>query len=167
MLFRSRKEAYESGLQQFVLQDVGSAIQNADVFISNNHNSAAKNMELRWEIVRSVSLIMYPGLLLPTPIERCMQTAFAAKANSGCLSRQVGAVVTDAEYNILSVGWNDVPDCDISCARKNMLDIQKELDLPAYSKYELEDKGFRNRLGRIFEKNRGDDRQRQIGRAHV
>lgn len=155
-----RKEAYESGLQQFVLQDVGSAIQNADVFISNNHNSAAKNMELRWEIVRSVSLIMYPGLLLPTPIGRCMQTAFAAKANSGCLSRQVGAVVTDAEYNILSVGWNDVPDCDISCARKNMLDIQKELDLPAYSKYELEDKGFRNRLGRIFEKNRGDDRQR-------
>lgn len=155
-----RKEAYEKGLQQFVLQDVGAAIQNADVFISNNHNSAAKNMELRWEIVRSVSLIMYPGLLLPTPIERCMQTAFTAKANSGCLSRQVGAVVTDAEYNILSVGWNDVPDCDISCARKNLLDIQKELDMPAYSKYEIENKSFRRRLGQIFEKNKGDDRQR-------
>ena len=155
-----RKEAYESGLQQFVLQDVGSAIQNADVFISNNHNSTAKNMELRWEIVRSVSLIMYPGLLLPTPIERCMQTAFVAKANSGCLSRQVGAVVTDAEYNILSVGWNDVPDCDISCARKNLLDIQKELDIPAYSKYELENKNFRRRLGQIFDQNLGDDRQR-------
>ena len=155
-----RKEAYESGLQQFVLQDVGSAIQNADVFISNNHSSTAKNMELRWEIVRSVSLIMYPGLLLPTPIERCMQTAFAAKANSGCLSRQVGAVVTDAEYNILSVGWNDVPDCDISCARKNLLDIQKELDMPAYSKYELENKNFRRRLGQIFDQNQGDDRQR-------
>lgn len=155
-----RKEAYESGLQQFVLQDVGSAIQNADVFISNNHNSTAKNMELRWEIVRSVSLIMYPGLLLPTPIERCMQTAFVAKANSGCLSRQVGAVVTDAEYNILSVGWNDVPDCDISCARKNLLDIQKELDIPAYSKYELENKNFRRRLGQIFDQNLGNDRQR-------
>lgn len=154
-----RKEAYQNNIQQFVLQDVGTAIQNADVFISNNHTSQTKNMNLRWAIVRNVSLIMYPGLLQPTAIERCMQAAFVAKVNSGCLSRQVGAVVTDSEYNILSIGWNDVPDCDISCSRKNLMDIHKERDLAAYSKYEIEDKDFRRRIKSIFERNGGQNRK--------
>lgn len=154
-----RKEAYRKNIQQFVLQDVGTAIQNADVFISNNHIAQTKNMNLRWAIVRNVSLIMYPGLLQPTAIERCMQAAFVAKVNSGCLSRQVGAVVTDSEYNILSIGWNDVPDCDISCSRKNLMDIHKERDLAAYSKYEIEDKDFRRRIKCIFEQNGGQDRK--------
>lgn len=155
-----RKTAYKDNTQQFVLQDVGTAIQNADVFISNNHNSQTKNMSLRWAIIRNVSLIMYPGLLQPTAIERCMQAAFVAKVNSGCLSRQVGAVVTDSEYNILSIGWNDVPDCDISCARKNLMDIHQERDLAAYSKYEIEDKDFRRRIKHIFEKNGGANREK-------
>src|SRR5690606_13161455 len=37
-----------------------------------------------------------------------MYAAAMASANSACLSRQVGACVTDAQGNILSVGWNDV-----------------------------------------------------------
>lgn len=148
-----RKDAYESNLYQFVLQDVGTSIQNADVFISNNHNKETKNMDLRWELVRNVSLISFPGLVLPTPIERCMQIAFAAKANSGCLSRQVGAVVTDADYNILSIGWNDVPCGDISCIRKNLGDLHEELDLKAYTEYEINHKEFRTRIKTIYESN--------------
>lgn len=148
-----RRFAYQHNLQPFILQDVDAAIQNADIFISNNHEKATKNMNLRWEIVRNVSLIMYPGLLMPTPMERCMQIAFAAKVNSGCLSRQVGAVVTDSEYNILSIGWNDVPDCDISCSRKNFLDIYREQDLPAYSEYEIHNEDFRARIKKVFENN--------------
>lgn len=148
-----RKEAYAQKLYQFVLQDVGASIESADVFISNNHNAPTTNMDLRWEIVRNVCLIMYPGLLLPTPIERCMQIAFAAKANSGCLSRQVGAVVTDDKYNILSIGWNDVPCGDISCSRKNLADIHEEIDLQAYSDYEIENSEFRERLKKIVEIN--------------
>ena len=145
-----RKEAYEKKLYQFVLQDVGSCIQNADVFISNNHTDRTKNMDLRWEIVRNISLIMHPGLLLPTEIERCMQAAFAAKANSGCLSRQVGAIVTDSEYNILSIGWNDVPCGDISCSRKNLVDIYREQDLGAYTEYEITNEDFRERITNIY-----------------
>jgi deoxycytidylate deaminase len=82
-----------------------------------------------------------------------MQAAFTAKANSGCLSRQVGAVVTDSDYNILSIGWNDVPRCDISCSRKNFIDICKEEDLGAYTEYEIKNKDFRIRIDRIFKKN--------------
>lgn len=146
-----RKNAYENKLYQFVLQDVGASIENADVFISNNHRDKTKNLELRWEIVRNISLISHPGLLLPTPIERCMQAAFTAKANSGCLSRQVGAVVTDSEYNILSIGWNDVPCGDISCARKNLSDLVSEQDLGAYTDYEINSEDFRDRINNIYQ----------------
>lgn len=145
-----RKDAYKNKLYQFILQDVSASIQNADVFISNNHSGSTKNMDLRWELVRNISLISHPGLLLPTPIERCMQAAFTAKANSGCLSRQVGAVVTDSEYNILSIGWNDVPCGDTSCSRKNLADIYNEQDLSAYTKYEITNEEFRDRVKNIY-----------------
>ncbi|MBQ6274971.1 MAG: hypothetical protein IJK63_12205 [Oscillospiraceae bacterium] len=146
-----RKDAYRNKLYHFVLQDVDSSIQNADVYISNNHTEKTKNMDLRWELVRNISLISHPGLLLPTPIERCMQAAFTAKANSGCLSRQVGAVVTDPDYNILSIGWNDVPCGDVSCSRKNLIDIVSERDLQAYTNYEIFNKDFRERIKNIYE----------------
>ena len=143
--------AYESNQQHYYLQDVPSSIENADIFINNNliNESRLPNKTLTWAIVRNISLIMFPGLLLPTPEERCMQIAFSAKCNSGCLSRQVGAVVTDKNYNILSIGWNDVPCGDISCARKNLVDVCKLEDESAYSDYELHDKSFRERLTRF------------------
>lgn len=143
----TRKYAYENQLQQFYLQDVATSIENADAFISNNHTDYIdKNMELRWSIVRNICLIMFPGLIMPTPIERCMQIAFSAKCNSGCLSRQVGAVVTDKDFNILSIGWNDVPCGDISCSRKNLVDLCKLEDRKAYSNYELSNPEFRERI---------------------
>ena len=139
-------EAYENNLSQFYLQDVATSIENADVFISSNHEGNTKDSNLILEIVRNVSLIMFPGLLVPTPIERCMQIAYSAKGNSGCLSRQVGAVVTDKDYNILSVGWNDVPCGEVSCSRKNLIDLCRFEDRGAYSLYELESPEFRERL---------------------
>jgi deoxycytidylate deaminase len=38
-----------------------------------------------------------------------MYQAYSAGLNSGCMSRQVGAVVTNKEGHILGMGWNDVP----------------------------------------------------------
>ena len=150
-----RKEAYRTNQQQYYLQDVPASIEAADIFINNNYanSTEAPNQELVWALVRNISLIMFPGLLLPTPLERCMQIAFSAKCNSGCLSRQVGAVVADKDYNILSVGWNDVPCGDISCARKNFVDLCKKEDTQAYSDYELTDEKFRERLTRFDYKN--------------
>ncbi len=149
-----REYAYDNKLHQFYLQDVAASIENSDIFISNNYfNTISKNMDLRWSVVRNICLIMFPGLLLPTPIERCMQIAFAAKCNSGCLSRQVGAVVTDKEYNILSIGWNDVPCGDVSCSHKNLVDLCKWEDKDAYSMYELENTDFRERINKFNHQN--------------
>lgn len=122
-------------LHQIYLQDVESCIQSADIFLANNETTEETH-RLNLNIIRYISLMLHPGLVTPTEVERCMQIAYAAKVNSGCISRQVGAVVTDAQYNILSLGWNDVPCGQVSCNRRNIFDLARALDGLAYSNYE-------------------------------
>lgn len=126
---------YVSGLCSFYLQDVENCIKNADIFLTNNEQTEEKK-KLCQNIVRYLSLMMHPGLVPPTPVERCMQIAYTAKVNSGCISRQVGAVVTDSEYQILSLGWNDVPYGQTSCILRNLFDLNRGMDADAYSEYE-------------------------------
>ncbi len=128
---------YVSNLYAFYAQDVETCIQNSDIFLTNNEQDG-KNSLLRRNILKYVSLMLHPGLVPPTPIERCMQIAYTAKINSGCISRQVGAVVTDSKYQILSLSWNDVPCGQTSCVYRNMIDIYRQNDLPAYSNYEID-----------------------------
>ena len=127
---------YVSKLYPFYVQDVEMCIQNADIFLANNELSDEKKY-LCQSIVRYLSLMMHPGLVPPTPVERCMQIAYTAKVNSGCISRQVGAVVTDSEYRILSLGWNDVPYGQTPCVLRNIIDVSRGLDQNAYSEYEI------------------------------
>ena len=61
------------------------------------------------------SLIIRPGLITPSRDERCMSVAYVAKFNSGCISRQVGCAIVDAESAIQSVGWNDPPSEQLPC----------------------------------------------------
>lgn len=148
---RIRREFFQNNTCAFYTQDIDSCISNADVYLFNNATGVTdteNNRKLLESVVRYVSLVMYPCLVRPTPMERCMQIAFSAKVNSGCLSRQVGAVVTDAQYNILAIGWNDVPCGEVSCAYKNLYDIAASADRDAYSEYELHNKDFRDRLAR-------------------
>jgi len=146
-----RRIAYESKTAPFILQDVMTCIENADIFVTRNREEA--DYKCDYPLIRSlgriVTLILHPGLLTPTKLERCMQIAMTAKLNSGCLSRQVGAVVTDSDYNILSLGWNDAP-CGVeSCLRRNLFDLLRKHDNEAYSKYELNDPKFRAYLDKI------------------
>ena len=93
------KRIKEQGLEDvlpFILQNVSSCLESADIFINNPLDSNSR-VKIKQTLVRYISLMMYPGIVLPTNLERCMQTAYVAKANSGCISRQVGAVVTDRD----------------------------------------------------------------------
>lgn len=147
-----RREFFRDGTYVFYTQDMDGCVSNADVYLFNNakdETDAENNVKLLQAVVRNVSLVMYPGLVCPTPIERCMQIAFSAKVNSGCLSRQVGAVVTDSQFNILAIGWNDVPCGEVPCVYKNLDDISAHADQDAYSEYELHNPDFRGRLAKI------------------
>ena len=58
---------------------------------------------------RFLSIILGTDVITPTPDETAMYMAASAAANSACLSRQVGAAVTDENGDLLATGWNDVP----------------------------------------------------------
>lgn len=80
------------------------------------------------QVLKLVALIQQPGLVTPTYIERIMQSAYNAKLNSGCISRQVGAVVTDGHFSVKGIGWNDVPDGQTSCANRDLRDLVNSTD---------------------------------------
>jgi len=122
-------------IKNFAHQNVEECVQKADIHISSS-DSVGNFFDLKKKIVRYITLIMHPGIVLPTSVERCMQIAFSAKVNSGCASRQIGAVVTDSSFNLRSIGWNDPPECVESCVYRNLEYIASGNDSLAYSNYE-------------------------------
>lgn len=75
------------------------------------------------QVLKLIALIQQPGLITPTYPERTMQIAFNARFNSGCISRQVGAVVTDKNFSVKGIGWNDVPVGQIPCSMRDARDL--------------------------------------------
>lgn len=65
--------------------------------------------QLRTRVKRFLDLMLGTRIATPTIHERAMYAAFSAARNSACLSRQVGAALTNKNGSVVSVGWNDVP----------------------------------------------------------
>ncbi|WP_386069206.1 hypothetical protein ACFJIW_03850 [Tahibacter sp. UC22_41] len=61
------------------------------------------------KLKRFFGLVFRTAVLTPSHEETAMYAAASASRNSACLSRQVGAAVTSAGGELLSIGWNDVP----------------------------------------------------------
>jgi deoxycytidylate deaminase len=94
-------------------QTVKDTFPQSDYFI-NVHPKNKDDIKLK--VIRFFKLIFchdsdsnYVPVPTPTIQETAMYMAASASWNSACLSRQVGAVLTDANGEILSIGWNDVP----------------------------------------------------------
>jgi deoxycytidylate deaminase len=118
---------YQKGT--FSSPDVSNCIQKSDIHILNeNLPSKEYNGEdffsCEEQLMKFISLIQQPGIITPSRSERCMQIAYNAKLNSGCISRQVGAVVTDKNYSINSIGWNDVPSGQTPCNLRSVNDLK-------------------------------------------
>jgi dCMP deaminase len=129
----------------FVSQDIQACVDLADVHISNIGSGKGKDRSaLTSQIVRYLALMQHPGLVTPTPDERCMQIAYDAKLNSGCISRQVGAVVANPDGVIQAIGWNDVPRGQVPCLLRNAQGVaQGGRDDPmAYSRFETNNESF-------------------------
>lgn len=87
----------------FYHQNIQGCLEIADIHIYNPDIYNGKYYELTTQILKYVSLMLHPGLVTPTHIERCMQLAYNAKFNSGCLSRQVGASSNESRlFNTIS-----------------------------------------------------------------
>lgn len=90
------------------------------------------------QLMKLISLIYQPGLITPSASERNMQIAYTAKLNSGCISRQVGAVITDKNFIAKSIGWNDVAKGHTPCNLRNVEDYFNGniVDSVHYSEFE-------------------------------
>ncbi len=87
-------------------QKVRDTFTQSDFFLRLDSYSGE---ELDNRLERFLNLIFCTKVITPTVEETAMYQAFSAAGNSACLSRQVGAALTDYKGEILSIGWNDVP----------------------------------------------------------
>jgi deoxycytidylate deaminase len=78
----------------------------ADVFIRFDPNNRAQTKE---QVYRFLDIIFGNPHLTPSQDEHAMFLAHGAALRSGDLSRQVGAVLTSAQGDLLATGANDVP----------------------------------------------------------
>ncbi len=87
-------------------QLVRTTFPMADFFL---RTGAGSDNELSSRLERFLDLILRARLTTPTYAETAMYQAASAAGSSACLSRQVGAAVTDERGDLLAIGWNDVP----------------------------------------------------------
>ena len=131
-------------ISSFISQNIASCIQHSDIHINNPGEFKNQNFNrLLNQLIRFVCLIQHPGIVTPTRHEKLMQIAFTAKLNSGCLSRQVGAVVTNEHRAIKAIGWNSSPDEQVPCILRDVSLLLANKDKDAYSCYERSDIRFR------------------------
>ena len=110
-----KKDDFEEG--KFFSPDISRCVTESELhirFYEEDSTTTFKNYTEQW--MKYISLILRPGIVAPTRDERCMSMAYVAKFNSGCISRQVGCVITGSDYTIKSVGWNDPPAPQLPCS---------------------------------------------------
>lgn len=87
-------------------QTVRDTFPQADFFLRIESETDA---QIKTRVDRFLHLILNTKVVTPSYAEQAMYAAASAAGNSACLSRQVGAALTDEKGEIISVGWNDVP----------------------------------------------------------
>lgn len=147
------KESHKvkSEYSQFVSQNIQKCYDLADIHVSNPQLGTDDFTFLTWQIAKFVALIMHPGIIMPTSEERCMQIAHTAKLNSGCLSRQVGACITDRYFSVKAIGWNTPPEGQAPCSLRNVYDLIAHKDDDAFSEHENNNPTFRDLVKTIYD----------------
>lgn len=96
----------DSGEESDTGQTVRDTFPQCDFFLRVETDTDA---QLAKRVERFLSLVLGSRIVTPTAYEAAMYAAASAATNSACLSRQVGAAITDAHGELIAVGWNDVP----------------------------------------------------------
>lgn len=102
---------------------------HADIVILNNRN-VARDVDTEFEhhvhdllydkYVRHIELLAVGKQdvgYLPEPREALMTAAYVVSKRSSCLKRKVGAVIATREGEVISSGYNEVPQGSESCLR--------------------------------------------------
>lgn len=143
--------------KNFVSQNIKACIQKSDIHIANNGMYGNSNYhELYGQIIKYISLIQHPGLITPSLDEKMMQVAHTAKLNSACLSRQVGASITNRYGSLKAIGWNSVADGQTPCLLRSKDELLKGTISNSFSLYEKGQK-FIEAINEFYPKIGNDD----------
>ena len=142
-------DTYES----YIGQDIKQCVLMSDVFIDNTEDKQGLGIPrmLSYNLSRIIALIQHPGLVKPSRYEFLMQIAYTASTNSGCLSRNVGAIVTDSKAEPLGIGWNCVPKGHTPCYLRSADKLDVENTSKVYSQYERTNGEFKDILHKMQE----------------
>jgi len=113
-------------------QQVDTCVDDADILIKNERSIKEsvnqRNIYFEESIKPHLELISDPKSRVPDMREIYMTMAYAAASQSRCLQRKVGALITTEDFEVVSVGHNDVPKNLESCIERDggcARDIQK------------------------------------------
>lgn len=134
-----RKDHLElSEIYQLIDRDSGEESENGqtvrDTFPQSDfflRIDTPNDSQLKKRVERFLHLVLGTELITPTPSESAMYAAAMAATNSACLSRQVGAAVTDSNEQVLGIGWNDVPRYKGGLYQSSSPALQGDADLDA------------------------------------
>ncbi|MBL0150657.1 MAG: hypothetical protein IPP87_19020 [Ideonella sp.] len=95
-------------------QKVSKTFHMSDFFVDNTPDRFIKDKENKSWVVpdklgRLLDVLVADKIVRPLPSETGMFHANGAQLRSACLSRQVGAALTDAKGNVIATGTNEVP----------------------------------------------------------
>lgn len=138
----SSNEDFYEDYEEYTGQNIKSCINMADLYVNNSKSLDSHYTQLTKTVLRYVTLIQHPGIVKPTKHEFLMQLAITAATNSGCMSRNVGAVITDSSFEPLAIGWNCVPKLQIPCYARSVSSLIDGLDPTAYSDFEKTNSKF-------------------------
>ncbi|WP_172408175.1 deaminase [Desulfosporosinus sp. FKA] len=116
----------DSNIKDLHKQNVSRCFYLADIAINNDKSNEEFDMKLFDKFLRYYALIASPGCVQPTKEETFMNLAYSLSLRSSCISRKVGAVITDKAGFVLGVGWNDVAHGQIGCGLRQKEDFLKE-----------------------------------------
>ena len=117
-------------------QDINECLRKADIYIDNSEH---ERVSLKYNLIKLLVLSEEPGCIPPTQNERNMQIAATARMMSGCISRQVGAVVTNKEGYVIGIGWNDPPRNQTPCSLRTGKELINNPTDEVFSEYERKD----------------------------
>ncbi|MCP3957172.1 MAG: hypothetical protein GY719_04910 [bacterium] len=136
---REKAEVFSKGQslrEHITSQDLDECLTKADMFIYNQESESRGFEHLRFGVIKMIALAQRPGCVTPTQDERCMQLAMTVRLGSGCISRQVGAIVIDKERRVIGVGWNDPPKGQVPCALRTCEELGNDATPEVFSSFE-------------------------------
>lgn len=112
----------DQGEQEEFGQQVVKCVQDADIILDNSVEwSTTDKVDEFFEKLRNHERILEVPFRSPTREELSMHLAYSTRLLSDCIGRQVGAVITDENFRVLSTGYNCPPQASETC-----LDLYQE-----------------------------------------